>query len=285
MENLDRAELLIKVALAWRDQGVSVIPCHPHSKTPQITSWVWSEHTLPQEGAIRLWFKSGMANIAVISGTGQLLILDFDNPERYRQWAIRAGDMAHTLTETTGRGVHVFFKCELPESKVFQECEAFGLPGHLCNTYPSIHPNGSFYQFLPHTGPDIQRVEKNLLFSLLSDLPGHHNPGPGTPVPSSTGAPGTDLVSRVKAAYPLVKYLEGIGVKLKPSGAGFYLGKCPLHSDHNPSMWVNPAREIWGCYNPGCPGHPRGDVINLFAAIHHITATEAINQMARGLTR
>jgi hypothetical protein len=285
MENLERAEKLIKAAFAWRDVGVSTVPCFPNSKTPMLTSWLGLELALPDCNAIRRWFRLGLANIAVISGTGQLQILDFDNPERYRQWAIRAGELANTLTETTGRGVHVFFKCGQPESKVFQECEAFGLPGHLCNTCPSIHPNGSFYQFLPHTGPDIQRVEKSVLFSLLSDVPGHHNPGPGTPVPSSTRAPGTDLVSRIKVSFPLVKYLEGIGVKLRPSGADFYLGKCPLHSDHNPSMWVNPSREIWGCYNPSCPGHPRGDVINLFAAIHHITTTEAIQQMARGLPR
>lgn len=285
MENLDRAELLVKIAMAWRETGVSCVPCFPHSKTPMLTKWLELELTLPEPGAIRRWFRSGLANIAVISGTGLLQILDFDNPEKYRQWAIRAGELANTLTETTGRGVHCFFKVDQPESKVFQECEAFGLPGHLCTTYPSIHPNGSFYQFISHTGGVILDVTKPQLFSLLSETPGHHNPGPVTPVPTQTGAPGTDLVSRIKAAYPLLKYLQEIGVELKPTGSGFYLGKCPLHNDKKPSMWVQASRQIWGCYNPGCPGHPRGDVINLFAAIHHITAYEAIQQMAKGLPR
>ena len=90
-----------------------------------------------------------------------------------------------------------------------------------------------------------------------------------------TLGPGT--VARVKSAYRLEELLPVV----TKTGADFYLTRCPLHDDHTPSMGVNTAQQICGCY-AGCTRKPL-DFINLFARLNDLTNSEAIRELARGL--
>ena len=47
----------------------------------------------------------------------------------------------------------------------------------------------------------------------------------------------TDLVALVKAK----------GIELKKNGKG-YFGLCPFHADKNPSLSINPSKNLWQCF-------------------------------------
>ena len=48
----------------------------------------------------------------------------------------------------------------------------------------------------------------------------------------------------------LVDHIEASGGRLRPSGNGGLVGRCPLHHDCNPSFSVHPERG-WKCF-AGC---------------------------------
>jgi DNA primase len=53
----------------------------------------------------------------------------------------------------------------------------------------------------------------------------------------------TDLVALVRAK----------GIELKKNGKG-YFGLCPFHADKNPSLSINPAKNLWQCFGCGAAG-------------------------------
>jgi hypothetical protein len=230
-------------------------------------------------------------NMAVVCGSGGLLVLDFDQADQYEAWKAKAGELADTYLEKTSRGYHLFYKVDDPQTRRFEECEALGL-GHLCLVAPSIHPAGAIY-FSPDVLQPLRRVATSQLFSLLSDPP-QPEVKPDLRAPLSkerSAAPATDPVSKIKAALPLLSYANNLtSLKASKQGQSLFVGKCPLHDDETPSFWVNAKLDIWGCFAPGCPGHtdprakgyPRGrDVINLYALRNNITVHEAIKRLAR----
>ena len=287
--NKERASFLLLEAFVWLDEGMSIVPAQPRSKVVRIP-WRRFEVLPPSKETIKYWFSSGVMNMAVVCGSGGLLVLDFDQAENYIAWYAKAGELANTYTEKTRRGYHLFYKVDDSVNRCFLECQALGL-GHLCLVAPSIHPTGAIY-FSPDAGNPIRKVKTAELFTLLSD--------PVKPEPASNpGGPdqvravrysGSDLLSKIKAALPLLSYVSQF-TEVKPSnqGQGLYIGRCPLHEDKHPSFWVNSRLDIWGCFASSCPGHtkshssmyPRGrDVINLYALIHGLPTSEAIKNLA-----
>jgi DNA primase len=63
----------------------------------------------------------------------------------------------------------------------------------------------------------------------------------------------TDDIRRVQDATDIVR-LVGEHVRLKPRGREF-VGLCPFHPDHNPSMCVVPAKQIFHCFVCGAGGN------------------------------
>ncbi len=53
-------------------------------------------------------------------------------------------------------------------------------------------------------------------------------------------------LERLKAATDLVALVESAGVTLKAHGAD-RIGLCPFHDDHEPSLVVTPAKNLWHC--------------------------------------
>ena len=51
----------------------------------------------------------------------------------------------------------------------------------------------------------------------------------------------------------IVKLMESLGIKLKKVGAE-YVGLCPFHGDHNPSLSVNREKGLWHCFGCGRGG-------------------------------
>jgi len=80
------------------------------------------------------------------------------------------------------------------------------------------------------------------------------------------------LINRIKATLKVEDLLGPV----TPSGDGFGMTLCPLHDDHNPSMWVKGG--VCGCY-AGCTDKPL-DVINLYARLFDLSNHDAITALA-----
>ena len=291
MQFTPRGQKLLEAAFTWQSEGVSVCPAQPRAKEV-LYHWRQLEGDPPTSKQIQSWFGSGVMNLALVCGTGGLLVLDFDQAESLEAWQLKAGELAKTYTEQTGRGLHLFYKVDEPITKCFPVgVEALGL-GHLCIAAPSIHPGGAVYSS-PDVLQPIRRTTTQRLFSLLSELPvTDQAPKPAAKTLSKTELPagiaktgdiaGGDLITRIKAAIPVLAFAVSL-TELRQSGrAGrYWLGKCPFHEDEKPSFWVDQEKNIWGCYSPSCAGSKGGDVLNLYALANNTTVNNAIRLLAR----
>lgn len=55
-----------------------------------------------------------------------------------------------------------------------------------------------------------------------------------------------EVLDRIRQEVDLVALVRARGVELKPTGEN-YLGLCPFHDDHNPSLSVSPKKNLWNC--------------------------------------
>lgn len=274
---MSRSYDLLTASFRWLNLGVSVVPVLPMSKACVIR-WRSYESRRPDANELRAWFRSGDSNLAVVCGTGGLLVLDFDDLNRFIAWRTMAGQLADTYTEFSGRGVHLFYQVDNPQTARFIECEALGL-GHLCLVVPSVHPSGVVYRPLTK---DILQVQTEKLFSLLSKPTAVINQAAMALASKRAFPPGGSLIDQIKASFDLLTFAQSL-TQLRPSGGGgrWWIGKCPLHDDENPSMWVDTVRGVWRCYSPSCPGHRGGDVLNLYALANKKTLSESIRELGR----
>jgi DNA primase len=81
-------------------------------------------------------------------------------------------------------------------------------------------------------------------------------------------------VERVRDATDLVR-LVGETVALRPKGRE-YVGLCPFHDDHTPSMYVVPAKQIFHCFVCGAGG----DAFAYVQKFHKMEFREALRFLA-----
>lgn len=97
------------------------------------------------------------------------------------------------------------------------------------------------------------------------------------------------LVEQIRAALPIAPFVARYTGGLKPSGPGFFTGRCPFHQspDDPPNrrkFWVNVNKGICGCFVPDCQGdRPPMDVINFYARLQGTSNAQAIEELARQL--
>lgn len=70
--------------------------------------------------------------------------------------------------------------------------------------------------------------------------------------------------------------IVGDHVALKPKGREF-IGLCPFHNDHAPSMYVVPGKQIYHCFSCGAGG----DVLSFVQNYHKMTFPEALEYLAQ----
>lgn len=98
-------------------------------------------------------------------------------------------------------------------------------------------------------------------------------------------------VTKIRAALPIAPFVAPYTGGLKPSGNGWYIGRCPFHqpaSDppNKRKFWVNPAKGICGCFVPRCQaGQPPMDVINFYARLHNLTNGQAITELVNRIVK
>ncbi len=55
-----------------------------------------------------------------------------------------------------------------------------------------------------------------------------------------------DELERLKQDISLLRLVEARGIVLKKHGADF-IGLCPFHDDHEPSLVITPGKNLWHC--------------------------------------
>lgn len=83
-----------------------------------------------------------------------------------------------------------------------------------------------------------------------------------------------DIIEQVKDTANIVDVVSEY-VTLKKQGV-HYVGLCPFHDDHNPSMKVSPNRGTYHCYS--CDA--KGDTIKFVQEMDHVSFPEAVRRLA-----
>ncbi len=89
-----------------------------------------------------------------------------------------------------------------------------------------------------------------------------------------------EAIERVRRSLDLVAVVESRGVKLARRGKNF-VGLCPFHEDHEPSLVVNPEKQLWHCFG-ACGsngGKSGGDVFAFVARADGVTFLEAMKRL------
>jgi len=84
-----------------------------------------------------------------------------------------------------------------------------------------------------------------------------------------------ERIEEIKRSVDLVALVESRGIKLKKNGKG-YMGLCPFHADHQPSLSINIEKNLWQCF--GCS--KGGDVITFVQEFDKVGFKEAVEVLA-----
>ena len=85
-------------------------------------------------------------------------------------------------------------------------------------------------------------------------------------------------LDELKQQIPLMGYLQAQDWKPTRSlNRGRWMGRCPLHEDHNPSFLVDPHKNLFYCYGCG----RGGDVIRFAELYHQVKFSQAVALLHR----
>jgi DNA primase len=84
-----------------------------------------------------------------------------------------------------------------------------------------------------------------------------------------------DRIKSIKSTVDLVALVNAKGITLKKNGKS-YFGLCPFHHDTNPSLSVNPSKNLWQCFGCG----KGGDVIRFVELFDQVDFKEAVKRLS-----
>jgi DNA primase catalytic core len=84
-----------------------------------------------------------------------------------------------------------------------------------------------------------------------------------------------EVIRAIKQGVDLKALVEAKGIRLKKNGKSFF-GLCPFHADKNPSLSINPTKNLWQCFGCGAAG----DVIRFVELFDQVSFTEAIKRLS-----
>ena len=263
----------LAAALRWLLAGIAPIPVRAGGKDALIR-WRRFQTELPSAADVRAWWRRWPdASVAIVCGWRGLVVLDFDEFSAYLRW--RANCDLQTREVRTVRGRHVYFFTDDPVS-----CDAPGWcelrgPGRYVLVPPSIHPSGARYEVsraapIAHVGSLAEVLPAGAIGARRESYK----------IPGLPGVPGA--LAEVKASASLLNTVGAI-VRLRSSDGGqgrWWIGLCPFHDDHHPSLWIDVARGRWGCHKPECKAHRSGDVLDFAAMLRGVTVAVAARDLA-----
>jgi DNA primase catalytic core len=90
-----------------------------------------------------------------------------------------------------------------------------------------------------------------------------------------------EVVERIKREISVERLAEARGIKLKRSGKEL-IGLCPFHKDTNPSLNIDPIKNVWHCKGACGPG-TGGSVIDWVMRAEGISTRYALELLSRDL--
>ncbi len=81
-------------------------------------------------------------------------------------------------------------------------------------------------------------------------------------------------IDAIKQGVDLVALVQSRGITLTKNGKG-YKGLCPFHDDKDPSLLVNPDKNLWNCFGCGTGGDP----IRFVELIDGVDFKEAVKRL------
>jgi len=272
-------------AIRWFALGVSVVPVRPQSKVAAVR---WTEYTqrLTTPSEIVRWFsRPTFRNYGVVCGKrhgqpGYLVVVDFDDLTAGITWLSALNQ--ETFTVATSRGLHAYFFVDEPVSTTHFEGGDVKATGYVLGA-GSTHPSGWIYSVVYDTPVMNIRSIRDVI-----DLPGKSQPAAQPrpqPLILSSNTSGFSnawdsaenqaptLIQTIRQRFSLLDLLPD-AQKTDPTGR-WWIARCPLHDDNNPSMWVDTHRQLCGCY-AGCNGGRPMDVINLYSQLQGTSNQRAI---------
>lgn len=279
---------ILSEAIRWFALGVSVVPVRSRSKAAAVR---WLEYTrrLPTPDELVRWFGRPLfRSCGVICGKrhgqpGYLVVVDFDRLDAGLDWLLSM--RTQTFTVATARGLHAYFITDEPaETTHFDGGDIKG-SGYVLAA-GSTHPSGAVYTVL--TDAPILNIRS--IREVMPDLPEpvkrEPRPHPIMSKPEPTDAwqsaewQRPNLIETIKARFSVLDFLPDAR-KTDPAGR-WWIARCPLHDDHNPSLWIDLRRGLCGCY-AGCNGGKAMDIVNLAAQLWGCSNAEAIERLRQML--
>lgn len=181
---------LIKEALGYVDQGLSIFPIKPRDKVPMM-EWSPRQTTKADSETVRMWWKKWpIANIGIVTGKiSNIVVVDCDSPEGRKNvdQYIRQTLIGKIPMVSTGAGFHLYFKHPgnilVPNRKdMFKNVDVRGDGGYVVAP-PSLHPSGRTYAWasLIVQLKDAPEVPPELLNSMLNSPSVKSEPKPSAP--------------------------------------------------------------------------------------------------------
>ena len=87
-----------------------------------------------------------------------------------------------------------------------------------------------------------------------------------------------ERIEDIKRDIDLAAFIESRGIILKKNGKG-YVGLCPFHEDSNPSLSVNPTKNLWQCFGCGTGG----DIIRFVELMDKVSFPAAIKKISEAM--
>lgn len=289
-------------AIKFLDIGIGLLPIKFMDKKPDSFhllngSWDVFKTTLPTHDQVKNWFNAPH-NYGVITGWHDLVVIDFDDMDVYRDWltwAMDTGRTARMVAEsaykvTTSRGVHVYVRLSQLKARKLDRIDIKAAGGYVLGP-GSIHPSGRAYTALHEVFnfPFVESLGDVLPAALLQQhtelksakLPQALNTAPTSvwDVLDSGGKVGHGTVEKIKRQLRVEDYFPS---KSQTSATGrYFLAECPFHDDRSPSFWLDTQKQICNCFV--CQFEKPLDVIDLHARLYGISNTEAIRSIGGAL--
>jgi hypothetical protein len=207
--------------------------------------------------------------------------------------------LATTYRVDTHRGTHLYLLVDdhpgttpllSPDGELWGEVRGHGAYA-VCP--PSIHPSGTRYT---DRYPDAPIRRLATLDGLLPIATIATSEAPGAVQPAHTKRPhqadraAFDLATfpplertparLIRATYSLLDLLPD--ARPASTSGRWYIARCPLHHDTNPSFWIDTDRAVCGCHAPACRAHSRPlDYIALYALLNQLSVPAAIRHLMR----
>lgn len=281
-------------ALEWRRNGYSVFPIELRGKRPLVRWSLYANAPAPASQLVR-WFKGNLNMAVACGGDRHLTVVDFDTQSGYYKMLSRVnsdirGIIDGTYKVKTGRGLHVYFNVESRSRKNVEDKIDIKGDGGYVLVPPSLHPSGSVYTAMP--GAEISNIQPitNTMLCEIAGIP-EFEPEPCNSCNYESGGSVFDIVGDdlgfmsdfdyVLANVPILRVALRLTPMFPKNGSGrYWMGRCPVHKDTDPSFWVDTELGIAKCYSTACQLNDKAvNAIGLWSMAKNISYVDAMHEL------